>query len=56
MVSDDIEATVEVTYSNIGREWIASLVGADDNTLAFARAKTRADALRLLADEIEGES
>lgn len=52
-VDDEVSATVEVTYSNIGLEWNASLIDEDGKTLAYGTASTRAGALRELADEIE---
>jgi hypothetical protein len=52
-IPDSTAATVEVVYSNIGEEWCASLVDEDGSTLAHAKADSRADALRGLADEIE---
>ena len=53
-VPDSRAARVEVTYSNIGEEWIAFLL--DDKTMkeiVVARGSTRAEALRNLADGIE---
>lgn len=52
-VDDSIPATVDVVYSNIGEEWCASLVGEDGKTLAYAKAQSRAEAIRGLAEEIE---
>ena len=53
MIDDSIPATVEVTYSNIGEEWCAALLDENGKTLGSARARTRADALRELAEDID---
>jgi hypothetical protein len=53
VIEDSVPATVEVSYSNIGEEWCASLLDESGRTLASARSQTRADALRELAEEID---
>lgn len=52
-IGDDVAATVDCSYSNIGEEWCAALIGDDGHTLAVGRSNTRAEALRNLADAIE---
>jgi hypothetical protein len=54
MVDDEVQATVEVVYSNIRQMWHASLIGDDGKTLAHAIGASRADALIELAEEITG--
>lgn len=53
-IPDSVAATVDVSYSNIGEEWCAQLFDEDGHKLAAATAQSRAEALRALADEIEG--
>lgn len=53
VIPDLFPATVEVVYSNLGREWIASLFDENGKEVVGVRAPTRADALRALADELE---
>jgi hypothetical protein len=49
-------ATVDLIWSNIGNEWIASLITIDDSKTIESTGKTRAEALRNLADDIEWEN
>lgn len=55
IVEDNIPATVDCSYSNIGLEWCAALIGEDGKTLAYGKAHTRADALRNLACAIDDQ-
>lgn len=52
-IDDDVAATVECTYSNIGEEWCAALIAEDGSTLKYGKSLSRANALRNLADAIE---
>lgn len=54
-IDDTVAATVECSYSNIGEEWCAQLIDAETGrTLASGKSDNRADALRNLADAIDG--
>jgi hypothetical protein len=55
IIEDSVSATVDCSYSNIGEEWCAALIGEDGKTLAYGKAQTRADALRNLAMAIDAQ-
>ena len=51
-ISEDLEATVDLAYSNLTKRWYASFLDMDGEVVVYATAATRADALRNLADEM----
>lgn len=56
MIKDTTDADIQCYYSNGSNEWIATLNRVFDyEILAFGRGRTRAEALRNLADDIEGK-
>lgn len=52
-IGDNIAATVDCSYSNIGEEWCAELIAEDGTILAYGKSSSRAEALRNLADVID---
>ena len=52
-ISEDLEVTVDLAYSNLTERWYASFLDMDGDVVVYATAATRADALRNLADEMD---
>jgi predicted RNase H-like HicB family nuclease len=52
-IADVIEATVDLAYSNLTERWYASLLDIEGEVIVYATGRTRADALRNLADAME---